>query len=91
MLATVPGMSQISDDEWRASWCWSFTPHSARRLFADRFGAENVAVEGHGNVLAATAFLQGIAAGELERRELDHRDPDYPLLITVRASKPRTT
>jgi len=42
----------------------------------------------YGNVLAATAFLHGLAAEELTREELDHRDPDYELLIGVRAQKP---
>jgi glycosyltransferase involved in cell wall biosynthesis/SAM-dependent methyltransferase len=88
VLATVPGLSQISEDEWRRSWCWSFTPHSARRLFAEVFFAKNVEVEAYGNVLAATAFLQGMAAGELLPEELAHRDPSYPLLISVRAVKP---
>ena len=41
----------------------------------------------HGNVLASTAFLQGLAAEELEPAELDTKDPLYPLLITVRAVK----
>jgi glycosyltransferase involved in cell wall biosynthesis len=88
VLATVPGLSQISEDEWCRSWCWSFTPLSARRLFAEAFAPQNVEVEAHGNVLAASAFLQGMAAGELRPQELAHRDPSYPLLITVRAVKP---
>jgi SAM-dependent methyltransferase len=88
VLATVPGISQISEDEWSRTWCWSFTPHSARRLFAERFPPESVEVLAHGNVLAATSFLQGMAAEELRPHELDHRDPSYPLLITVRAVKP---
>jgi hypothetical protein len=88
VLATVPGISQISEDEWSRSWYWSFTPLSARRLFAQVFSPENVAVEAHGNVLAATAMLQGMAAAELRPQELAHRDPSYPLLITVRALKP---
>jgi glycosyltransferase involved in cell wall biosynthesis len=88
LLVTAPGISQISDDEWSRTWCWSLTPISARRLFAEAFPAEAVQVEAHGNVLAATAFLQGICAGELRREELDHRDPGYPVLVTVRAVKP---
>jgi SAM-dependent methyltransferase len=87
VLATVPGISQISDEAWRDSWYWSFTPLSARRLFGAVFAPENVEVEAHGNVLAATAFLQGMAAGELRPEELAHRDPSYPLLVSVRAAK----
>jgi SAM-dependent methyltransferase len=87
VLATVPGISQISDEQWRDTWFWAFTPHSARRLFADAFGPENVEVQAHGNVLAATAFLNGMSAGELRAEELAHHDPSYPLLVTVRAVK----
>jgi hypothetical protein len=38
-------------------------------------------------VLAATAFLQGLSSRELRPDELNHRDPDYEVLITVRAVK----
>jgi hypothetical protein len=41
-------------------------------------------------VLASAAFLYGIAAHELDPKELDYRDPDYPLLICVRARKDGT-
>jgi GT2 family glycosyltransferase/SAM-dependent methyltransferase len=88
LLASVPGISQIADDEWSRTWCWSLTPISARRLFTEFFPAAAVEVEAHGNVLAATAFLQGISAGELREEELAHRDPAYPLVVTVRAVKP---
>jgi hypothetical protein len=44
-------------------------------------------VKSHGNVLVASALLQGLAAEELRRQELDYRDPDYELLITLRAVK----
>lgn len=90
LLATAPGISQTDVDEWAATWCWSFTPRSMGRLFRARFAPEAVEVQAHGNVLAAVAFLQGLAAGELRRAELDHHDPQYPLLITVRARKPAT-
>jgi hypothetical protein len=89
LLATFPGISQISRydmDRWGDFW--RFTSLSAQRLFGDVFGPENVTVETHGNVLVACAFLQGLAAQELRSEELDFRDPDYEVLITVRASKP---
>ena len=40
-----------------------------------------------GNVLAATAFLHGLCVEDLSAPELNHRDPDYQLLITVAATK----
>jgi hypothetical protein len=88
LLLTVPGISQISRDQWKKSWCWSFTSLSIRRLLEEFFPAECVEVKSHGNVLAATAFLQGVATGELKSSELDFHDPHYEVLITGRASKP---
>jgi hypothetical protein len=89
LLATVPGISQISRydmDRWGDYW--RFTSASGRRLFEEFWPAENVSMEVHGNVLVATAYLQGIASEELREEELHYKDQDYPLLITVRAQKP---
>jgi hypothetical protein len=86
LLATFPGISQISRydmDRWGDYW--RFTEASARRVFGDVFGPENLMMESHGNVLVACAFLQGLATSELREEELGYRDPDYPLLIAVRA------
>jgi glycosyltransferase involved in cell wall biosynthesis len=88
LLATVPGISQISSDEWGKTWYWGFTALSARSLFEEAFPEEEIEVSAHGNVLAATAFLQGLAAEELEQAELDDCDREYEMLITVRAVKP---
>jgi glycosyltransferase involved in cell wall biosynthesis len=87
LLATFPGISQIDRGEWADSWYWSFTARSARRLFEETFSPGLVDVDAHGNVLAATAFLQGLAQHELRWEELDYRDPAYELVITVRAVK----
>jgi SAM-dependent methyltransferase len=90
LLATFPGISQISRydmDRWGDYW--RFTTLSARRLFEEVFPPGNVTVQAYGNVLAAVAFLHGLAAEELRRQELDYRDPDYELAITVRGVKPR--
>jgi SAM-dependent methyltransferase len=87
LLATVPGMSQLGRDEWRDHWCWSFHTRSLRRLFEESFASSHIEMAAHGNVLAATAFLYGIASEELRRGELDHHDPSYEMLITVRAVK----
>lgn len=89
LLATVPGISQISEDEWGDEWYWSFTPAAARRTVAEVFPLGQIWVESHGNVLAASAFLYGLAAQELRPAELDSRDPYYPMLVTIRAVKPK--
>jgi hypothetical protein len=88
LLGTVPGISQISREDRRdwGDW-WRFTSDSARRLFAEAYGPENVEVEAHGNVLSAACFLYGLAAEELSEEELAHRDPDFDFLMTIRAVK----
>jgi SAM-dependent methyltransferase len=87
-LITVPGISQISRydmDRW--GHYWSFTTRSMEGLFGEHFPMANVQIKAHGNVLAAVAFLHGLAAEELAPAELDWVDPEYQLLITVRAVK----
>ena len=87
LLVSVPGIAPIAhadQDEWFDQW--RFTSNSARRLFEDFFGT-NVEVNAEGNVLAATAFLYGLAAQELRPAELDYRDPDFEVSIFVRAVK----
>jgi SAM-dependent methyltransferase len=87
-LATFPGISQISRyDMERWGDYWRFTTLSGKRLFSEFFNEENVAVNSYGNVLATIAFLHGLAAEELKQSELDYQDPDYEMLITVRALK----
>ncbi|MBA2516776.1 MAG: methyltransferase domain-containing protein [Solirubrobacterales bacterium] len=87
-LVTVAGISQVCRPD-RDLWgdYWRFTTLSARRLFEGAFPAAGLRVEAAGNVLAAVSFLQGLAAGELRPHELDSRDPDYEMLITIRAVK----
>jgi len=87
-LLTVPGISQVSRydmDRWGDYW--RFTDHSARMLFEAEFGAENVVVSIFGNVLAATAFLQGVSVEEMTKAELDVLDPDYQVTICIVAVK----
>jgi glycosyltransferase involved in cell wall biosynthesis len=91
LLATFPGISPISSDRWSKTWFWSLTPLAAARLFGDVFGAENVEVSAHGNVLTTVAFLEGIAERELRAAELEFDDPQFPMLVTVRAYRPKTS
>ena len=87
VLATIPGISQNGDKEWRNVWCWSFTAHSARKMFESVFELGTTEVKVYGNVLAATAFLQGLAVEELSPEELTYFDPEYEVLIGVKAQK----
>ena len=50
---------------------------SLRQLLTETFQKGEVVVEAYGNVLAAIAFLHGLAAEELGSDELAYRDPAY--------------
>lgn len=88
VLAAVGGVAQIGtsktdirDDHW------AFTTKSAQMLFEEAFPRDCISVDSFGNVLAATAFLHGLAAEDLHPTELEFRDPDYEFLITIKAVK----
>ena len=89
VLATVPGISQISQyDHCRWGDYWRFTDKSARLAMEQVFGAGNVMVETFGNLYAAKAMLDGLAVEDLpDPTILDGVDPDYPVTIGIRATK----
>lgn len=87
VLATVPGISSAAGGEWADSWCWSFTGSSAARLFGEFFPPDAVEASVHGNVYAATCFLQGLAVEEIDLELLDQVDSTYPVIVTVRARR----
>lgn len=89
-LVTIPGVSYVSLDQWKDYWHWAFTTLSTKKLFGEFFPQSNLEIELHGNVLSSTAFLQGIAAEELKSQELNYQDPRYPIIITLKAVKPKT-
>ncbi|MDW7710965.1 MAG: methyltransferase domain-containing protein [Deferrisomatales bacterium] len=91
-LVTGAGISRISRyDMERWGEHWRFTSCCAQKLFEEVFPPENVTVETFGNVLAAVAFLHGVAAEELTREELAHHDPDYEVLVAVRVVRPEVS
>ena len=87
VLATFPGISQLSPNRDADSQCWGFTSRSARLKFEETFSPDSVSVVVRGNVLASIAVMQGLAVGELTANELDHVDPAYEVIVGVRASR----
>lgn len=88
LLLTLPGISQLDRpafDDWGDYW--RVTTRAAERLLEPLFPASHIRIESHGNVLAAIAFLHGLAAEELTPSELDQHDLNYQVLLTVRAVK----
>ncbi len=88
LLATVPGITQyVPDDKEMWGQYWSFTDQSLQRLFGDTFGADNIEIGSNGNVFTTTAFLYGLVVEDLRDRDFAEDDPDYPLILTVRATR----
>ncbi|MEA2457397.1 MAG: hypothetical protein QOC95_369 [Thermoleophilaceae bacterium] len=88
LLVTSAGLSRIctaEDERW--GHFWNLTPRSVALLLTADFGAGAIEVETYGNVLAATCFLQGLAAEELSEHELEFRDARYPVIVAARATK----
>jgi SAM-dependent methyltransferase len=89
LLTTSHGISRIARREGVDPWgeYWHFTAQSTRRLFEEWFEPGGLEVLTYGNVLSAAASLYGLSADDLEPAELDHHDPDFELVIGVRACK----
>lgn len=88
-LVTLPSIQRLHNAyEWPL--LWGFSDGAARFMFGKAFGEPNSEMDVYGNILSATSFLYGLAAHELSRDELDHRDSDYQVIVGVRARKPDT-
>lgn len=90
VLCTSHGMSRVARREGVDDWgeYWHFTTQSKRRLFGQVFPKENVAVSTVGNVFTCICNLHGLAASEIDQSELETHDPNYEMLVMVRAQKP---
>ena len=99
LLATVPGICKVSrgdmisshvesEDDSDLREYWRFTEDVVGRLFGEVYQEENVTANSYGSVLSASAFLYGLASEDLGKKRLDYHDPDYPVLISVRARRP---
>lgn len=89
VLVTSHGITRVARREGVDDWgeYWHFTSQSKRHLFNPIFAAENVQVSTSGNVLSTIASLHGLSHSELELEELEYCDPNYELLVMVRAQK----
>ena len=90
LLMTSHGISKIGRRLGRDDWgeYWHITTQSAEKLFEETFPGAEVTVGSYGNVFTAMCALHGIVSKEVTQQELDHRDPDFEVIVTVRAQKP---
>lgn len=87
-LATVPGISRSRLPRAGAPRpYWRFTNASLLQLGESVFDTEVVRIRVYGNVLTASALLQGLSAEQLEPFELNHEDPDFQVEIGLSAMK----
>jgi glycosyltransferase involved in cell wall biosynthesis len=91
LLMTTPGISPVDRGEWGKTWYWSLTDLAVRSLLAERFRPGDIAVETHGNVFAATAFLYGLALEELGHVDLNVNDVGFPVIVAARAVKAKSS
>ena len=76
-------------DAGTAEIYWWYTPATVVRLLAEMgLTPQDYELEIYGNYFAMIAYLAGIPAEELTRRELEWKEPDVPLLICARVRKP---
>jgi SAM-dependent methyltransferase len=88
LLASLPCISQVSRfDMERWGDFWRTTDRGARHLIESRFLPDDLEVRAYGNHLSAIASLTGMAAEELTPEELLYSDPDFQVLVCVRARK----
>ena len=86
VLITLPGITradpETSSDRWRV------TPAGLETLVARTCGGARTEIAGYGNLIAAVAFLLGLAAEELDEPELAVADPDFSVAVCARVEKP---
>ena len=89
VLCTSHGMTRVARREGVDDWgeYWHFTTQSKRRLFRAVFPRDNVAVSTVGNIFTCICNLHGLAAREVDQSELDSHDPNFEMLVLVRAVK----
>ncbi len=87
LLLTVPTVARV-DRHLSEIDFWRFTPRGVREAVDRSCPEAEAVVEGFGNLVAAIAFLAGLATRELRAEELAHVDPYFPILAAARVQKP---
>jgi SAM-dependent methyltransferase len=86
LLLTVPTVARV-DRHLSEIDFWRFTPRGVREAVDRSCPEAEPVVEGFGNLVAAIAFLAGLATRELRAEELAHVDPYFPILAAARVQK----
>jgi len=89
LLLTSHGISKIGRRLGRDDWgeYWHLTTQSIDALIRETFPEAGCEVASCGNVMAAVAYLHGLATEELAASELEYLDPDFEVIVTARVVK----
>lgn len=87
LLITSPGITPIDKGEWKDTWYWSFTDKALQKLLRETFNPEDIEIKTFGNVFTAASFLYGMGLHEVPKDKLDYTDPQFQVIITVKATK----
>lgn len=82
-FVTVPTLQGIDLVE-KVDDLWRWTPVGLRRTLERVCPNLRAEIEGHGNLVAALAFLHGLAAEELAAADLEREDPRYVIVTCAR-------
>lgn len=81
LVATFPGISQISDVDWGPTWCWGWSVGQAESLLEETFPGGRIEVTPLGNRFAGVAFLHGLVTEEVDEAQLLSPDGACAFLI----------
>lgn len=87
-LITVPGIKPLctyDNDKWGEHW--SFTSNSMEKLCSLVCESDSYEVQQYGNVKVATAYLYGVCVEEIDKKDLEYLDMQYPFLICAKICK----
>lgn len=91
VLMTTHGTSKIARRLGRDDWgeYWRLTAQGVNALVREVAPEAELKITSYGNVMAATAFLYGLAVEDLKAGEIDSADDDFEVIIGARIQKPR--
>lgn len=87
LLITLPAISRVDKVSGLDHDYWRFTKASATYLFEKKFEKHKLEITYYGNVRAGMYFYAGLSQEETDAYTLDDCDPNFPTIISIRATK----
>jgi len=87
LLVTLPSLSRIDCISGVDGDYWRFTKAGAKYLFEKHFSSEKLEIETKGNARSGIYFYSGLAQEDVSRKTLLVDDGNFPLIVTVKATK----